>query len=365
MAKGSAWKVPAREIPAPGRGEVSRSPIERWPDPGAPEERPARRREAADAAAGRYGPEDFPGCESFHLPERALESYEGRLEFWDGLTETAWKVSEPTSIQHEGPSRRLVELATRVAMLRGSRVACFGASDLVRRDAAGRRRWLMQADEVLYLHPERARLAGPAIDVEADPLPDVVLEVDHSTDVRRRKLGIYQEGGFPEIWVLVPWKWSRRTPGLTVHVRGDEGYREAAESRAFPGWKANEIFGALTEDPWSAGTISALERVALAMGAREGTRPEDDPFTRSLSAKAREEGREEGRAEGDARGYARGRNEMLRESVRAVLAGRGIEAVLDSSEDQALFGALPAEILMATALVCTGEADFRRRVRER
>ena len=41
--------------------------------------------------------------------------------------------------------------------------------------------------------------------------------------------------------------------------------------------------------------------------------------------------------------------------------GRGIEAVLDSSEDRALFGALPAEILMAAALACTGEADFRRR----
>ena len=328
MAKWSAWEVPAREVPLPDGEAV----------PGVP--------------ARGYGPEDFPGCESFHLRASELEGYEGRLEFWDGLTGTAWKVSEPTSTCHEGPSRRLVEIATQVAMLRGSRIACFGASDLVRRDAAGRLRWLMQADEVLYLYPERVRL-GPRIDVEAGPLPDVVLEVDHSTDVRLRKLGIYQGSGFPEVWVLVPWKSSRRAPGLTVHVRGDEGYREAAESRAFPGWKADEIFQALTEDPWSAGTISALERVARAMGAREGTRPEDDPFTRSLSAKAREEGRDEGR------------REMLVENVRAVLAGRGIEAALDSSEDRALIGALPSEALMAAALACTGETDFRRRVRER
>ena len=47
----------------------------------------------------------FPGCESFHLPASEIEHYEGRLEFWDGRTETAWKVCEPTSIQHEGPSR--------------------------------------------------------------------------------------------------------------------------------------------------------------------------------------------------------------------------------------------------------------------
>ena len=332
MAKWSALEVPAREVPLPDAEAVPHAP------------------------ARAYGPEDFPGCESFHLPESALEDYEGRLEFWDGATETAWRVSEPTSFYHEGPSMALARMAERVAMLRGSRIACFGSVDLVRRDAAGRRRWLMQADQVLYLHPERVRW-GPALDVDAHPLPDVVLEVDHSTDVRRRKLGIYREGGFPEIWVLVPWKWSRRAPGLAVHVRGDEGYREAGESRAFAGWKAGEIFGALTEDPWSAGTIGALERVALAMGAREGTRPEDDPFTRSLSAKAREAGRDEGREEG--------RREMLVENVRAVLRARGIEAALDASEDRVLIGALPSEALMAAALACTGEADFRRRIRER
>ena len=332
-------------------------------------EAPARRRSDAPRSPARgYGPEDFPGCESFHLPESALEDYEGRLEFWDGDTETAWKVAEPTSFYHEGPSMALVRMAERVASLRGSPVACFGSVDLVRRDAAGRRRWLMQADQVLFLHPERVRW-GQALEVDADPLPDVVLEVDHSTDVRRRKLGIYQERRFPEIWVLVPWEISRRARGLAIHLRGEEGYREASESRAFPGWKADEVFRALTENPWSAGTISAVERVARAMGAREGTRPEDDPFTRSLIARAREEGREEGReevrVEGEARGYARGRNEMLVEHVRAVLRARGIDAALDASEDRDLFSALSGEALMAAALACTGEADFRRRVRER
>ena len=56
---------------------------------------------------------------------------------------------------------------------------------------------------------------------------------------------------------------------------------------------------------------------------------------------------------------------MLEASVRAVLASRGIEAALDSPEDRALFGALPAEALIAAALACTGEADFRRRVHAR
>ena len=46
-----------------------------------------------------------------------MEHYEYRLEFWDGDTETAWKVCEPTSIEHEEPSRLLVQMATRFEIL--------------------------------------------------------------------------------------------------------------------------------------------------------------------------------------------------------------------------------------------------------
>ena len=290
----------------------------------------------------RYRDEDFPGCVSFHLPASEIDHYEGRLEFWDGVTETAWKIPE-TPLQHEGPSRRLTQMATRIEMLRGLPISNYGSSDLVCLDASGRKRWLMQADEMLYLHPDRIWLQGPAIDVDADPLPDVVLEVDHTTDVRRRKLGVYMESGFPEIWVLVPWEASVRAPGLTIHVRHGEGYREERTSRAFPGWRAEEIHLALTEAPMSGAAWRALERVALAMGAREGTKPEDDPLMRSLSAGA----------------YARGRLE----AVAQVLEARGIASALDAAEDRALLEGLANDALMETALACTDEADFRRRVR--
>ena len=285
----------------------------------APNPTPAPRRDGAPPARrARYGPEDFPGCEPFRLPASELEHYEGRLEFWDGDTETAWKVCEPTSIHHEQPSRLLVRMAERVASLRGSRIACFGSADLERTDATtGRRHWLMQADEVLYLHPDRVRLSGPGIDVEADPLPDVVLEVDHTTDVRRRKLGFYKESGFPEIWVLVPWESSRRAPGLVIHVRRGDVYREESESRAFPGWRAEEIHLALTEDPLSAVAWRALERVALGMGAREGRRPEDDPLTRSLSGRAEARGHARGHREGHAQGRLEGQARMEHERRRA------------------------------------------------
>ena len=243
-----------------------------------------------DPAPATYRDEDFPGCESFRLPAREIDHYEGRLEFWDGVTETAWKVCEPTSIQHEEPSRLLVLMAGRLAMVRGSRIACYGSADLVRRDAAGRKHWLMQADEVLYLRPDRIRLDGPAIDVDTDPLPDVVLEVDHTTDVRRRKLGIYMESGFPEIWVLVPWDSSVRRPGLTIHVRRGGGHREEGESRAFPGWRAEGDSSSADRDAGVGGCTAG----AGAHGAGHGRARGHEAGGRSAHALAERTGMDEG-----------------------------------------------------------------------
>ena len=316
-----------------------------------------------DLGSGVYRDEDFPGCESFHLPASEIDRHEGRLEFWDGVTETAWKVCEPTSIYHEQPSRRLGRIAERVASLRGSSIESFGSADLVRRDVAGRKRWLMQADEVLYLHRDWIRLQGPAIDVDADPLPEVVLEVDDTTDVRRRKLAIYKESGFPEIWVLVPWEASVRAPGLTIHVRRGAGYREEGESRAFPGWRAQEIHLALTEAPMSEPAWRALERTALAMGAREGTTPQHDPLMASESERVRARSHAQGHREGHAQGHREGHAEGHMDAVADVLASRGIELTLDMTKHRELCSAIPGTVVVAAALACTDEADFRRRIR--
>ena len=85
-----------------------------------------------------------------------------------------------------------------------------GLADLVRlrrgHDAASAD--LMQADEMLYLHREVwSRLQGPAIDVDADPLPDVVLEggPTRRTMRRREARASTRRAGFRRFWVLVPW----------------------------------------------------------------------------------------------------------------------------------------------------------------
>ena len=101
----------------------------------------------------------------------------------------------------------------------------------------------------------------------------------------------------------------RRRPGLTIHVLEHGRFRVAAESRAFPGWRAEEIHLALNEPEPSARTSAVVERVGAALGAREGTGPDDDPLLRSQRRQGFERGRAEGRAAGRAAGRAEGHAE--------------------------------------------------------
>ena len=234
---------------------------------------PTGRHEAAQSR--RAESSAFPGCKPVRLPRSRIDRFEGRLEYWDSATETAW-ICEPTTPYHERPSRLLTRLAERIAGVRGSPIECYGLMDLLLRDAGGQPRRIMQADESVYLHPGQARLPGPAaMVVGEDDFPDVVLEVDHTTDVHRGKLALYESWGFPEVWVEVPDAPSpsrphRRRPGLTIHVLEQVRYRVAAASRAFPGWRAEEIHLALNEPVPSAQTSAG--RGAGCCGARRARR---------------------------------------------------------------------------------------------
>ena len=238
----------------------------------------------ADAPPGTDAPPSprFPGCRSFQLTRDAVDHYDGRFEYWDAATETAWVVAEPTSGTHEKPSRRLSALGEVIASLRGGPIECRGSVDLIRDAEQRERRRIMQADEVAYLYPARARIPEDGLVIGEHDLPDVVLEVDHTTDVRRGKLGLYAAWGFPEVWVDVPDVTSPsrpagRAPGLTIHRLDARRYRTVAASVAFPGWTAVEIHLALNEPVRSDATDRALERVAGILGSRDGTGPEGHP----------------------------------------------------------------------------------------
>ena len=197
-----------------------------------------------------------------------------------------------------------------IAEVRGSPIKCYGTMDLMLRDSEGEPRGIMQADQSVYLHPLRAVLPGrKAMVIGEHDFPDVVLEVDHTTDARRGKLKLYEAWGFPEVWIQMPDRPSdsrprSRLPGLTVHVLEAGAYRVSEASRAFPGWTAAEIHAALDETTPSVDTVAVLERVGAALGAREGTGPDDDPLLRSQRRQGLEQGLELGLELGRKQGLA-------------------------------------------------------------
>ena len=291
---------------------------------------------------------DFPGCEAVRIAAEDIEEYEGRLEYWEARTATPMAVREPTTTFHERPSQRLARPAERIAASRGSPIETYGTSDLVRFDPRGKPRVLMHADQILYLRPPPADELAPKVDVDGDELPDVVLEVDCSTDVRVRKLPLYEAWGFPEVWVDVPDEGSpsrpkSRLPGLTVHVCEGDRFVEAASSWAFPGLRAEEIHRALNEHGTSDVTLEALHRVGTALGAAEGTGPDDNRWLRHYY---RAEGRIEGRAE------------SRLEAVLAVLEERGVSPSPRLAGRLAPFATLPTESMVRAALSSSSEGHF-------
>jgi len=305
---------------------------------------PCRRSDPSRATAPHEAHPEFPGCRAIPLTRQSLEYFEGRLEYWEASSETAWVIAEPTTVAHEGPTRRLGRLADLIAAVRGSPIESYGSMDLVLLDERGEWRRMMQADETLYLHPGRAHLPEVRLVVGEHDLPDVVLEVDYSTDVRRGKLGLYQRWGFPEIWVEVPATYrARRAPGLTIHVREADGYRESTQSRAFPGWTATEIHAALSRERLSEATYRVLERVGRRLGALEGTGPDDSPLMRSLRGEAR----------------AAARADTLAEALRSVFQVRGIGVSAGLAREAASWPGVSQQSLISAAMSCEDETDFR------
>ena len=338
--------APAQRSPGVDLGEPRAAPITT----------PAGSRESSVSAGPPVSELEFIGCKSVPMTYAQFSRYEGRLEVWDAETKTAWMVREPTSADHESPSQDLAGLTALIAAVRGSPIACYGSMDLLVRDAQGKPQRIMQADQTVYLRPSRAEFSGAgALVVGRGRYPDVVLEVDHTTDVRRGKLKLYEAWRFPELWVEVPERRApsrpkSRMPGLVIHLLEDGAYRQSSQSVTFPGWRAEDIHEALNEVGRSVRTNAILERMGRRLGVREGTGPDDDSLLRSL--------RGQSRAQGLAEGLANGRAEMVRQLLRS----RGIEVSEGFPAEVSAFAALPESALVAAALACDSEQDFNERL---
>ena len=205
------------------------------------------------------------------------------------------------------------------------------------------------------------------VEVDADEIPDLVLEVDLTTDVRSGKLDLYEAWGFPEVWVEVPENLApsrpNRKPGLAIYLLSEDGYVQAPESIAFPGWTAAEIHAGMNEartasEPISDATAAVLHRVGEVIRENWGTSPDNDPFMRMARAESRAEGMKDGLADG----RIEGRVETLKEAVEGVLTLRGLDMsdrIIDAVEQMA---DLPVREVVRVAAKCQDEDDFIRRI---
>ncbi|MDE0420190.1 MAG: Uma2 family endonuclease [Gammaproteobacteria bacterium] len=280
------------------------------------------------------------GCRPFPLSAAEMADYDGHYEYWEAGV--AWELRD-TSPKHERPSARLAELIGDIAKMRGIPMAMFGTADLQERGVGGSRIRAAQADELIYVD---YRYDVPDVFVVGDlPLPDVVFEVDLTTDIRDRKLDVYAAWGVPELWVEVPdadLPSKRKRPGLTIHLLEDGRFRERDESAAFPTLTAVEIHAALNEPSTSAATVETVRRVGDIMGRRTGTGPEDDPFLGVERRLSRREGRQDERMS----------------MLEGLLETRGIDVTPRFHAEAHRIAALPRDTVLRAALESTSLDDF-------
>ena len=300
---------------------------------------------------------EFAGCDAIRMTLAEYEALgdDDKVEFFDSAAGLAWRVREPVTWEHARSRSTLVALVARIAMVRGSAIDCGGATGLRLLDEESGQVRVIHPDQMVFLHLERDEAEIRSfLMVGKNAYPDVVLEVDDTRDIRRDKLALYEEWGFPELWVEVPNAWSPSRPRglrpeLRIYLLEGERYVLSAESRAFVGWRADEIHRALNEPVFSEKTSAVLERVGRALGEREGTGPDDDPLLGPHCRRMYAEGLMIGRAEG---------------LVRAILESRGIR-VSEGFPPQRHWGALVRasdEAVVSAAYAAVSEADFLARL---
>lgn len=288
---------------------------------------------------------EFVGCYARPMTLVEFEAYEGRVEFFDSQAEIAWLARATALAPDRDPLEMLGRLAERIALVRGSAIVCRSQAGISRTFEDGMLR-RVQLDRIVVLAPKaRDRAVPRSLTVREDPNPDVVLEVDCTTELRGYRQELYEDWGFPEVWLEVPNAFAPSQPavlrpGLGIYVLKAGRYVPSPSSRAFPGWRADEIHRALNEPVISEETSKVLSRVGRALGEREGTGPEDDPLLREQRA----EGRIKGRAE----------------LARAMLTGRGIAVSPDfpSPDCRVALAVASTAAIVSAASAVTSEPEF-------
>ena len=286
-----------------------------------------------------------------------------RFELWDRDAQTAWELRDGPSGPHELPIYALHGLMVHLGAVRGLAPFCGGSRGLSLLDDNGERLRVLHPDQSVFLTPPALQDDQGDIPLEESGYPDIVLEVDHTTDTRKGKLALYEAMGVPELWIDVPKIWvdaafpnppsrpAGLVTGLTILLLEGGRYREYPASRALQGWRATEIHEALNDHPTPSDRhYAVIEKLGRQFGKRTGTGPDDHPLLRSLRRESREEGFAQGRTEGVAEGEAN--------IVRGIVEARGIAVSATFPLDVPGFAEASTEERAAAAAACRSEQDF-------
>ena len=285
-----------------------------------------------------------------------LREAKRRFELWDRQAGCAWEVREGPTGVHEWPIQALHEMMVYLGVVRGIRVPCFGNRGLALLDDDGQRLRVLHPDQSVYLTPPVRYDGHGDIPLQQSGFPDIVMEVDNTTDTRKGKLKLYEDMGVPELWIEVPKVWldgpdakpPQRPPGLvprlTIFLLKDGRYAEYPASRALLGWQAADIHEALNDYEAPAPHHCAiLEDIGRRFGAYTGTGSDNHPLLRSL--------RQQSRVEGQAK------------MVRGIVERRGIALSPTFPADVPQFADRSVDGLLEAAMACADEQDFRARLR--
>lgn len=169
-----------------------------------------------------------PPPEQLVIVDASWETYERMLEENRGRNGIRITFDRGTlqlmvmSARHERPNRILAEIVARLAHELRMEVEPFG-STTIKSEALQRG---FEPDSCFYFE-HAARMRGrPEIDLEQDPAPELVIEVD-VTSYSLNRFPIFASVGVREVW--------RHYRGaVEISVLGADGYQATDRSAAFP-----------------------------------------------------------------------------------------------------------------------------------
>lgn len=130
---------------------------------------------------------------------------------------------------HENSGRLIERFIIILVVELGMRVKTMGSTTLDREDLNRG----SEPDNAYYIQ-NQPQVAGRTVNLQEDPPPDLIVEVDIThTDIDKNRL--YASMGVPEFW-----RYNGRD--LKIYQLGDEGYTEVERSPTFPLFDKSDLY---------------------------------------------------------------------------------------------------------------------------